>query len=364
MATEEKNELITLNSHQAEIAKAINIDSDLDQVGADIQHDISSNADAILNNAKVRDTGPVVSQQLSELATKVKNQKFDNNHHSFLAQIFHRTKNTLTTQAEKQRQVQSLITNISSELDSKRDTLNTSNEQLKTTQNSDLKAVKNLTDNIEALKFKLQQLQQDLKHDDQLVKEHPEKQTDIDFQHNYARKKDYANRLKNRITDLQVTRDITAQQITKIDILIAGNNTMYDQLGSAKHNLIPILKDQGVTAVATINQQEAIEMSRTLRETTSNMLTSSTKQLAQNVNNIINEKQTPLVDVKSLKQVHDDIINIMTHLTDESNKTANHQSETIEELDKLNDESTRKIAPHDEHDDLLHLTNNEGKQNA
>lgn len=338
------NELMNLTNNQLKLANDLTIDSDLDKFGYNAQAEIAKSADNLIKKAKVNDLGSV-KNELINLQTKVTNAKFDSKQHGKLYNLFHKTKNRIISSAEQYRHIDTVISNIEKQLDSESSKLQQINNDLRVTQNANVKYSQKLTDYIEAAKAKLNKLVNiEIPGIEKEIKDIKSKHgDDIVLQQKLAQMQNFADRLQNRIIELQTSKNIANQQVTKTEVLIAGNNTVCDQIRAAKTNLMPIWKDQSSTSIAIVQQQEAIEMQQLMRESTNKLLTDSTNELKNNVKTIIQERQTPMIQESTLDKVNNDIADIMHTLTSSTNNIAAKQNERIKKLDQMNNASSQRL---------------------
>lgn len=120
------------------------------------------------------------------------------------------------------------------------------------------------------------------------------------------------DRLEKRMTDLMLTRAITIQQAPQIRLIQNSNTVLAEKIQSSITTAIPLWKNQVVIALALLNQKDALAAQNAVAETTNDLLKKNSKMLSQSTIEVAKASQRGVVDVETLKQTQDDLINTIT----------------------------------------------------
>lgn len=120
------------------------------------------------------------------------------------------------------------------------------------------------------------------------------------------------NRLEKRMMDLMLTRAITIQQAPQIRLIQNSNTVLAEKIQSSITTAIPLWKNQVVIALALLNQKDALAAQNAVAETTNDLLKKNSKLLSQSAVEVAKASQRGVVDIDTLKQTQDDLINTIT----------------------------------------------------
>lgn len=120
------------------------------------------------------------------------------------------------------------------------------------------------------------------------------------------------DRLEKRMMDLMLTRAITIQQAPQIRLIQNSNTVLAEKIQSSITTAIPLWKNQVVIALALLNQKDALAAQNAVAETTNDLLKKNSKLLSQSAVEVAKASQRGVVDIDTLKQTQDDLINTIT----------------------------------------------------
>lgn len=335
-----KNEL-ALTPQQQDLQAQLGVDRDLDQFGADIQSKIASTSDEVLDKVQTRDLGDIGNQLIS-LQTKIKNTKFDANHHSRLYNFIHKAKNNVIANAEQYRDAKAMINDLSHSLDQAAKNLKERVAALKQQQQNEAEYDEQLYDLIQAGQAELDHIQNEVIPDlEKQLKDNPD---DTKLKISLQRHQDYLERLQRKIINLQSSREVINQDVNQLSIIIAGNNTEADQISSANSTLTALWKAKALASVATVEQRQAIQMKQGLVKATNEMMLDSAKRVRENAEMIVKEKSTPVIDPNTLKQVRTEMQKLFDNLVDNTQGTIKQQQKQIDELNQMAENTSTPYA--------------------
>lgn len=121
--------------------------------------------------------------------------------------------------------------------------------------------------------------------------------------------KDAVSRFEKKVHDLKISKTIAIQTAPQIRIIQNNDKILVDRIQSAIYNTIPLWKNQMVLALGLGRQKEALEMQQAVSNTTNELLKRNAAMLKQNSHDTAVENERSIVDIETVKQVNEDLIN-------------------------------------------------------
>ncbi|MEM7461505.1 MAG: toxic anion resistance protein [Pseudomonadota bacterium] len=143
------------------------------------------------------------------------------------------------------------------------------------------------------------------------------------------------NQLSKRADDLMVVRHSTMQMLPMVRIIQSNNITLVDKFQTIRNLTLPAWKRTFMLLLTLDEQKSAVELSTTIDNATNTMMRRSAELLHQNSVGIAQTNQRLVVDVETLRDVHDKIIATLTDVRNEHKKGAEQRGEAIAELEHL-----------------------------
>ncbi len=116
------------------------------------------------------------------------------------------------------------------------------------------------------------------------------------------------NRFERRLHDLEVSRTVTVQMAPQIRLIQSNNRALAQKIQTSILTTIPIWKNQMVLALTLHGQREAAAMQKEVSDTTNAMLRKNAEMLEQSSIEITKEVQRSVVDIETLREVHNKLI--------------------------------------------------------
>lgn len=135
---------------------------------------------------------------------------------------------------------------------------------------------------------------------------------------------DSVNRFEKKIHDLKLSKTLAIQTAPQIRLIQNNNKLLVDKIQTAILNTIPLWKSQIVITIGMFRQKEALELQKSVTETTNKLLTANSEMLKQNTLDIARESEEGIVAIETLRKINDDLIT------------------TIEETLKIQEEGRKK----------------------
>ena len=119
---------------------------------------------------------------------------------------------------------------------------------------------------------------------------------------------DTVDRFEKKLHDLKLSKSIAIQTAPQIRLIQNNDKLLVDKIQTAILSTIPLWKGQIVVALGLARQQSALQMQRSVTDTTNELLQRNAELLKQNSLDVARESERGIVDLETLKKVNDDLI--------------------------------------------------------
>ena len=119
---------------------------------------------------------------------------------------------------------------------------------------------------------------------------------------------DTVDRFEKKLHDLKLSKAIAIQTAPQIRLIQNNDKLLVDKIQTAILSTIPLWKGQIVIALGLSRQQSALQMQRSVTDTTNELLQKNAELLKQNSLDVARESERGIVDLETLKKVNDDLI--------------------------------------------------------
>ena len=119
---------------------------------------------------------------------------------------------------------------------------------------------------------------------------------------------DTVDRFEKKLHDLKLSKAIAIQTAPQIRLIQNNDKLLVDKIQTAILSTIPLWKGQIVIALDLARQQSALQMQRSVTDTTNELLQKNAELLKQNSLDVARESERGIVDLETLKKVNDDLI--------------------------------------------------------
>lgn len=120
------------------------------------------------------------------------------------------------------------------------------------------------------------------------------------------------DRLEKRVLYLQQARQIAIQQMPQIRIVQNGDTTLIESLQASVTLTVPAWKQKMVLILGLTRQQEALEMQKTVTDTTNQMLRQASEMMKTQAIDIETQSQRGIVDIETLQKTNQDLIDTIS----------------------------------------------------
>lgn len=119
---------------------------------------------------------------------------------------------------------------------------------------------------------------------------------------------DTVDRFEKKLHDLKLSKSIAIQTAPQIRLIQNNDKLLVDKIQTAILSTIPLWKGQIVIALGLARQQSALQMQRSVTDTTNELLQRNAALLKQNSLDVARESERGIVDLETLKKVNDDLL--------------------------------------------------------
>lgn len=276
--------------------------------GSAVQSNLSSFANTTIENIKAKDTG-YVGDMLTGLMLKVKDVNVDSigTDRGFISHI--PLLNNLVNSAKKflarYEKLSVEIDNIVNELDKAQINLMRDIKMFDTLYYKNTDYIKNLEILIIAGGLKLKEVkEEDLPN----LKIKAETTNDpIDAQE-YNDMQQKVVKFERKLDDIRRTKMIAVQNAPQIRLIQASDEALVEKIQSSIVNTIPLWKNQIIIALGLVRQKKALELQKSVTDTTNELLSKNSEMLKQGTIDIQKESERGIVEIETLKKVNADLI--------------------------------------------------------
>ncbi len=285
----------------------VNDSTQILQFGAAAQNKISEFSDSVLQSVKTKSTGEV-GDLLSELVVQVKD--FDTNmpetlNPKGLQAIFFNVQKQIEKIIAKYNKVETNVSKIEKQLETQKIRMLKDITIFDTMYEKNLEYFKELSLYIIAGEKKLEELKNVVLPELQKQAEESGEQADVQKVNDML---NTINRFEKKIYDLKTTRIISIQMAPQIRLIQNNDSELVEKIQSSLINTIPLWKNQIVIALGLANSKSALNVQKSVSETTNDMLKKNSEILKQGTIQIAEESEKAIVNVETLQQTNKDII--------------------------------------------------------
>lgn len=312
------------------------------QFGAAAQNKISDFSDSVLNSVKTKNAGEV-GELLTDLVVQVKN--FDTDvpetmSPKGLKAIFFNAKKQIEKMIAKYDQVSHNVDKIEKQLETQKIKMLKDITIFDTMYDKNLEYFKEISLYIIAGEKKLEELR------NVILPELQKKATETGDQADAQKANDMVNminRFEKKIYDLKTTRIISIQMAPQIRLIQNNDSELVEKIQSSLINTIPLWKNQIVIALGLANSKSALEVQKSVTDTTNEMLKKNSEMLKQGTIEIAEESEKAIVNVETLQQTNKDIIETLDKVLEIHEKGREKRIEAEKELINIEKELKDKL---------------------
>lgn len=277
------------------------------QYGVGAQKNIAAFSETILGQIKSKDAG-YVGDIMTDLMIKVKDSDLSNSDDgNFLKKIpfLNKFANSTEKYLAKFQNLETQIDRIEGELDKSRMGLLKDIGMLDNLYQKNLEYFNDLQLYIHAGEEKLKELNEvtvpKLRNKALASGDPMASQLVNDFEQT-------VNRFEKKVHDLKLSKTLAIQTAPQIKLIQNNDKALVDKIQTAILNTIPLWKSQVVISLGLSKQKSALEMQRSVSDTTNELLKKNSEMLKTNTIEVAKESEKGIVELDTLKKLNDDLI--------------------------------------------------------
>jgi len=309
------------------------------QYGVQAQSNISSFADKILNQVRMKDNG-YVGEILSDLMTSVNNMDVDSLSGNNGLRIFGGMKRKADKFMTRYEKVGQYIDKAVSELDKSRMQLLKDVALLDHLYDNNLDYHKELGYYIIAGEKKIEELK-GLTLPEMTAK--AKKSGDPADAQKVNDFNQLLNRFEKKVHDLKLSRMITLQTGPQVRLIQGNDQVLVEKIQSSILNTIPLWKNQIIIAISLFRQEKALKQQQEVAKTTNDLLTKNSELLKQNSIEVAKESEKGIVEIETLKKVNQDLIDTIEETLQIQKEGSAKRSQAEQDLKQMEQELKDKL---------------------
>ncbi|MDO4455093.1 MAG: toxic anion resistance protein [Ligilactobacillus agilis] len=297
--------------------------------GQELQGEMSSFTDKVLENVRSKDTGEV-GDSLRSLVTSLNSadpEQLGGNKSKFL-RFFGKIKQSIFEMTARYQEISTQIDKVVVNLQGHEQKLLQDNDTLDTMYQANLDYYRQLNTLIVGGKMRQAEM------DEQIAQLKDKLATDQSNQmlaQELSDLQNQKNRLGSRLNDLMMTREITIQQAPQIRLIQNTNAVLSEKIQSSINTAIPLWKNQVAISLSLLRQQDAVSAQNAVADTTNELLRKNSELLHQSTVDVVKATQRGVVDVDTLKETQANLIatiqEVLTIQSEGEQKRQNVESE-------------------------------------
>ena len=235
--------------------------------GKEVQDQMSQFTDEVIGNVKSKEVGEI-GDTLQSLVTSLNSadpEKLSGDKKPKIFRLFKKIKDSVFEMTAKYQEVSAQIGKIATKLENQENDLLKNNDMLDEMYTANQKYFQQLNTLIVGGQIRR----------DELNKEMAALQADVDASkadqmdvQNLQDMKAQADRLDHRLSDLMLTREITIQQASQIQLIQNNNSVLSEKIQSSITKAIPLWKNQVAISLSLLSQKDAVKAQDAVANTT------------------------------------------------------------------------------------------------
>ncbi|MDO5649856.1 MAG: toxic anion resistance protein [Gallicola sp.] len=149
---------------------------------------------------------------------------------------------------------------------------------------------------------------------------------------------DTVNRFEKKVHDLKLSKQMSIQTAPQIKLIQNNDKLLVDKIQTAILNTIPLWKSQIVIALGLVRQENALNLQRSVNDTTNELLMKNSERLKTNTIEVAKESERGIIDMETLKKVNRDLIDTINETIKIQSEGHQQRTRAEQELVALEDE--------------------------
>lgn len=147
--------------------------------------------------------------------------------------------------------------------------------------------------------------------------------------------------------NMKMSTTISYQTVTMIDMMIAGNEDLVEQIQNAHTHVLPVWKQQSVQALMLDKQKQDAQMMRMFNDTTNKMIVANSNTFKENSLLIAKESERSDIDIETARTTVQNILDTIEgvkNIREENIKKMRSDAKELEQINKSLNDGMRRLS--------------------
>ena len=151
------------------------------------------------------------------------------------------------------------------------------------------------------------------------------------------------DRFEKKLYDLELTRNVSIQMGPQIRLLQNNDQELVEKIQTVIVNTIPLWKNQMVISLGLANSQKAMAAQRAVTDATNDMMRKNAEMLHQGSVDIAREMERGVIDIETLKQTNQSLIDTLTDIQKVQNEGREKRRQAEQDLQVMENNLKSKL---------------------
>lgn len=148
-------------------------------------------------------------------------------------------------------------------------------------------------------------------------------------------RKNEVDRFERKLDSLFILENVAIQNLPQIDLIRSGNSVLIEKIDTSITNVIPLWQQQMAIALELMRQRGALALEQAVTQTTNNLIAKNSELLKTNSLEIARSLETPIVDIATLKQSSQNLIETLNGIKQIREEGKQSRLKAAQELGQL-----------------------------
>ena len=154
------------------------------------------------------------------------------------------------------------------------------------------------------------------------------------------------NRFEKKVHDLKLSKSMAMQTAPQIKLIQNNDKVLVDKIQTAILNTIPLWKSQIVIALGLARQEKALQLQKSVTDTTNELLLKNSEKLKQNTIEVAKESERGIIEIETLKKTNRDLIDTIEETIKIHQEGYNQRQQAEKDLLLIEEELKQTLLKH------------------
>ncbi|MGB4609215.1 MAG: toxic anion resistance protein [Saccharofermentanales bacterium] len=154
------------------------------------------------------------------------------------------------------------------------------------------------------------------------------------------------NRFDKKVHDLKLSKSMAMQTAPQIKLIQNNDKVLVDKIQTAILNTIPLWKSQIVIALGLARQEKALQLQKSVTDTTNELLLKNSEKLKQNTIEVAKESERGIIEIETLKKTNRDLIDTIEETIKIHQEGYNQRQQAEKDLLLIEEELKQTLLKH------------------